>query len=206
MIFKSVRQAISAISRDAKRTERKMRRGVKKAARATIPVVRKNIPRAFGELEKSLHVEDLDEGSSIVVDAPYAAAVEVGSRPHTPPLEPLIRWAKLRALQGQTKTGRVKKVNLAREKNLQRGRRRLQAQRVASQLREMEIKGKRGQYGRHSDVGAIVAIARGIQRAISRAGTKPAWYMRQAVPTAEAKLKQYADEAIESATRETPSE
>lgn len=203
MIFKSVRSAIAAISRDAKRAEKRAHRGVKKAARATIPIVRKNVPRAFGELEASLHVEDVADGSAIVADAPYAAAVEVGSRPHTPPLEPLIRWAKLRASQGQTKTGRVKKVNLEREKNLQRSRRRLQAQRIATELRAREIKGKRGQYGRHSDVGALVAIARGIQRAISKAGTKPAWYMRQAVPTAAEKLKEYVDEGIAAAFRET---
>jgi hypothetical protein len=48
-----------------------------------------------GTLKSSVHVEALPNGSPrIVIDAPHAAQVELGSRPHTPPLAPLVEWVR----------------------------------------------------------------------------------------------------------------
>lgn len=47
-----------------------------------------------GTLKKSGHVEREFLDKKIVYDAPYAAAVEYGSVPHMPPVEPIISWCE----------------------------------------------------------------------------------------------------------------
>lgn len=47
-----------------------------------------------GELSRSVEYSPLDKGGRVAVDAPHAAVVENGSRPHWPPLQPLIDWAQ----------------------------------------------------------------------------------------------------------------
>lgn len=71
-------------------------RGVRATAEDGLPVVRVAAPVAFEELRDSGHVVPRADGALILFDAPHAAAVEVGSRPHRPPVDPLIRWAELR--------------------------------------------------------------------------------------------------------------
>jgi hypothetical protein len=64
-----------------------VRASVKAAAR----IIRANAPEALGDLKRSVEVEE----NEVVVTAPHAVAVEVGSRPHMPPIAPLIRWAEV---------------------------------------------------------------------------------------------------------------
>lgn len=74
--------------------KKKQQRIKKEAARKTVEyavvLIKENSPVALGDLIKSVHAE----GTKAIVDAPHSVAVEIGSRPHMPPLEPLIEWAK----------------------------------------------------------------------------------------------------------------
>lgn len=47
-----------------------------------------------GTLARSVGVELRARGASIVVDAPHAPYLELGTRPHWAPLQPLFDWAK----------------------------------------------------------------------------------------------------------------
>lgn len=47
----------------------------------------KNLGKLLGKFEE-------DEGVEVVFDAPHSAAIEFGSEPHHPPVEPLIGWAQ----------------------------------------------------------------------------------------------------------------
>src|SRR5258706_767286 len=76
--------------------EKRIRGAIKKPGNAGVTIVKHAVPVAFGELRETVHAT----GTKIVVDAPHAAPVEVGSRPHWVPLEALIKWVKLRAAQG----------------------------------------------------------------------------------------------------------
>lgn len=71
-------------------------------------LVAQNVPIAFGELRSSVHAEVLPEHTRTVVNAPYAAAVEGGSRPHWVPIEPLLKWVKLRGMQGLSAKGNAR--------------------------------------------------------------------------------------------------
>lgn len=51
-----------------------------------------------GELRNSVDTEFTDEGAIVDVKAPHAAVMEHGARPFTPPLAPLIEWAKRKGL------------------------------------------------------------------------------------------------------------
>ena len=68
-------------------------RGVLSAALAGAEVIAENAPKDLGSLKQSVHAV---KGTpvKIVVDAPHAGIVEMGSRPHVAPLLPLVEWAK----------------------------------------------------------------------------------------------------------------
>lgn len=51
-----------------------------------------------GELRNSVNVTPIEDGAIVHVDAPHAAVMEYGSRPHTPPLQPLLEWAQRKGL------------------------------------------------------------------------------------------------------------
>lgn len=70
------------------------RRAILEAAHFGVEVIAGNAPVDVGTLKASAHVEGGVEAPRIVIDAPHMAAVELGSRPHTPPLQPLIDWVK----------------------------------------------------------------------------------------------------------------
>lgn len=187
--FSDLRSAAAAIERDARARDRRVRTAVQKASRESRNyVIRETVPRAFGELAHSVHVVDAARGNSTVIaDAPHAAAVENGSRPHTPPLEPLIAWVKLRGMQGLTGAGNVIK-NRTRYGVIRDWRR--EASRViAGALRAHESGGALG-------VDAPEQIARAIQRKIAREGTKPYRFMAQAVEPTRQFLDRFVKEAL----------
>ena len=70
------------------------RGAIVEAAHLGAEIIARAAPVDLGSLKSSIHVESLPTGARIVIDAPHAAAVEFGSRPHTPPLAPLIAWVK----------------------------------------------------------------------------------------------------------------
>jgi HK97 gp10 family phage protein len=61
-------------------------------------------PKATGTLRRSITsaVKPISGTPAGIVSAPvrYAQAVEYGSKPHTPPLQPVQRWAKRKGLPG----------------------------------------------------------------------------------------------------------
>jgi hypothetical protein len=71
-------------------------RGLQRTAIRGAKELKLEIPVAFGELRDSVHPTDKTDGATITIDAPHAAPVEIGSRPHTPPLAPLVEWMRLR--------------------------------------------------------------------------------------------------------------
>lgn len=72
----------------------KDRRAVVGAAHLGAEILAGAAPVDAGILKSSFHVEATADGARIVVDAPHAGIVELGSRPHMPPLQPLIDWVK----------------------------------------------------------------------------------------------------------------
>lgn len=125
------------------------KRKILSAAHLGVEIIAQAAPVDVGTLKSSGHVEGGIDAPRIVIDAPHAATVELGSRPHMPPLQPLIDWVKRhRASFG--------------------------------------IKGKGTQRnaktGRFETSAEIVAIARAIQRKIAREGTKPTYFVRNAIP------------------------
>lgn len=170
------------ILKDMRARETRVRSGVVKAARSTAShVKRETIPVAFGELRDSIRGEPTETGARVVADAPHAESVEIGARPHVPPLEPLIAWVKLRGMQGTLTFRQIRRLpGTTTEKH---------ARHVGNQIRAMELGGA-------VPVVAPEIIARNIQRAIARRGTKPHWYMRKGLPGAMERLDKAIKEVL----------
>lgn len=167
---------------DLQRLEQRTIIGVRKAAReGRNYMVRETVPKAFGELRESADVRDKKTGADIVFDAPHAGPVEAGSRPHTPPIEPLIAWVKLRGLQGLMSSGRIKQ--LAGSTTAQH------ARNIAAAIRSAERGGAVA-------VDVPEQIARAIQHAISLHGTKPQWFARRALPAIRDYLNKHIPEQL----------
>jgi hypothetical protein len=157
--------------------DKRVRDAVERTAKAGVGVVKRHAPVAFGELRESTHAR----GTTIVVDAPYAADVELGSRPHTPALGPLIRWVKLRAAQGllsERERGRLPGPTT-----------RAHAESVSGALAGLESGGA-------LDVDAPIRIAKAIQHAISLRGTKPTFFARSSLPEIRTLLHTFLHEAL----------
>lgn len=123
-------------------------------------IVQENTPKASGELWDSVESRPKDNGAQIVVDAPHAVAVELGSMPHVPPLAPLIAWVKRRGMQGLD--GRVRKAD------------RSQVRGVRASLKALERDGA-------TPIDAPEQIARAIQAAIAKHGTKPTHFVEKSL-------------------------
>lgn len=76
-----------------------VRKGAALAARRAVPRVQARTPKAFETLRDGIDVEVVGGKIRIVASAPHAGPVEVGARPHMPPLEPLIAWCELRGFE-----------------------------------------------------------------------------------------------------------
>lgn len=128
--FRSGAAFAKAFKADLKRLAQRVDTAMDRAVQRAAEQVRENAPKASGFLAESIRAE----GLRIVCDAPYALAVERGSRPHWPPIAPLIAWVQLKGFMG------VGKANSAE------------------------------------------SIAWAIAHKISVEGTKPTWFMRNAIP------------------------
>ncbi len=77
--------------------------------------VAENTPTAFGTLRSSIFSEERIQGDGVlgVVGSPleHAVYVELGTRPHFPPLEPLEDWVRVKF--GYTEEAQVKGTALA---------------------------------------------------------------------------------------------
>jgi hypothetical protein len=207
-VFRSIGAAVAAINRDLKKLGARIHVAQRKAARNTRNyIVREKVPRAFGELADSASVVDTASGADVIFDAPHAAAVEVGSRPHMPPLEPLIAWVTLRGIQGLTAGGKVKRVKAGPAAWRARA-----AESVATALHEKMGSKAAKSWRAHaqnavraltpSTLGkldadpAVVSVARAIQMKIARKGTKPFRYVGTSVHQAVAELDRFVRAAL----------
>lgn len=70
-------------------------------------------------LRNSVQLTVLHDGAEVSVDAPYAAPMEYGTRPFTPPLKPLVEWAMRKGFaedeKGATAIARAVQKKIARE-------------------------------------------------------------------------------------------
>lgn len=171
----SIDEFPAVLARDMAKLERRIKRAIERAARKSAKGVEKRTPKAFGELRDSIRVA---EGPQIRVEAPHAAAVEIGSRPHWVPLDALVKWVKLRGMQGLDRKFSQRNANTPR--SIQRmlntdGKygptTREMARIVARELKKYEQNGS-------SPINAPEQVARAIQKKIAAQGTKPHFYVR----------------------------
>lgn len=144
-----------------------MKVAVLEAAAVGAEIIAREAPVDTGRLKQSIIMRKrgVSGHPEIVAQAPYAGPVEVGSRPHWVPLTPLVRWVRRHWSSFNLPKRRPGGANMtpARTARAQAGRDRRIARRAAYDAN-------------------IVQIARRIQLAIARRGTRPRYYMRRNLP------------------------
>jgi hypothetical protein len=221
--FTNLKDAMKAIRRDFRARQTRVKGAVRKAARQTRNyVARETVPRAFAELAGSIHVEDGKPGfSKVIADAPHAGAVENGSRPHRPPLEPLLAWVQLRGLQSITDTGMLRRTSSKSWSTISGKTQSAVASRHAARAIGEALKSRTGSkagltaWRRRALLGtlvrgakisdpATVAVARAIQHKIAKVGTKPFKYMMQGIYPCIAFLDEYVRQALPDQEKAEP--
>lgn len=168
--IKGLRRFETVLKRHQRARKRRIEKAIRRTAIDGAKHVRRNVPVAFSELRDSVHADK----NRIVADAPHASAIEQGSRPHWPPLEPLIKWVKLRGAQAlTTKRGPSKRLPGTTTQSV--------ARTVGGLLKAEERNGA-------LDLEAPERVAWLIARAISKRGTRPHWFMMNALPLIEHEL------------------
>jgi hypothetical protein len=189
VVVKDFKELARVFNRDMRKLDERGVRACRRAVQRTAAHLRRNIPVAFGDLRNSVR----EEGMKLIVDAPHAAAVEYGSRPHWAPLEPLIKWVKLRGFQslavrdgaskgadGRYRDGKGKFLNhLTGTTTVEH------ATRVGEQLANTRRGGPIGPERSSTALSAPIEIAKSIQLAIALRGTKPQFYMANSIPLAD---------------------
>jgi len=80
---------------DGRHRQEGIQSAVVEAAALGAEIVAQATPRRWrGHLKQSIIAQPLPKGAEVRVDAPYAGIIEVGARPHMPPLGPLLEWAR----------------------------------------------------------------------------------------------------------------
>jgi len=82
---------------DAADRGRNVQAAIREAAALGAEVIAREAPRDLGILAASIKVQGR-ETPEIRATAPHASIVELGSRPHTPPIGPLLEWARRHGL------------------------------------------------------------------------------------------------------------
>lgn len=189
VVCKSFAEFRRVFKRDMLKKAKELQKAVHATAKDGLEYIQNNtIPVAFGELRDSGHVETTGVTSKIIFDAPHAAAVENGSRPHCPPLAPLLRWVKHRGIdQGKLAAAARKGGMRITRKGFDRVRRLPGTTTVhhvmslGQQIALMESKGTMPE-------DAAMQIARAIQAVIAKRGTMPHHYASNAIPWIRARL------------------
>lgn len=171
------------VPRDMKAREKRIAKAISKTATKGAALVRRRVPVAFSELRDSID----HDAHRIFADAPHAAAVENGSRPHMPQIEPLIAWVKLRGTQGLSGRSLKRMSGTTTAGHVVR---------VKSELAEMAK--ARGGYNSVDDP---EQIAWRIALAIKKHGTKPHHYMGSSV----APVVEILDEQVRAALEDPAS-
>lgn len=187
----SMSELVRILKKHGKQRDRRAVLALRRAAKSTEKYIdATTIPVAFGDLKQSGHVETHKTGAKAVYDAPYSAAVEVGSRPHWMPLEPLIAWVKLRGMQALNKQGRIKSPK--QFSKLKGTTTREHAMTVAEAIRNTMLTDGTDAI----PIDAPRQVAKAIQLAIALKGTKPHWFAKKSLPAARAFVAEYVKEAI----------
>jgi hypothetical protein len=126
------------------------------SALATRLIVSKDSPVDTGDYKSSWRAvkNDIRGGVDLINDAPHAGIIEQGARPHMPPLQPLIDWARRKAAD-------IGLVQLATGKQY----------------------GGPSSLNQDQDA-AVIRFARAIQHKIAAQGQAPLWIMRKRLPFA----------------------
>lgn len=142
-----------------------------KTAKRGADICRAAAPKAFGGLGDSIHDIPLSTGAIIRADAPHAAAIENGSKPHMPPVAAIEKWVKLRgaqALEGsRLKSARAMGKALARAASGSVGR---------------DNKGRFLRRATFSPIKAARQVAWAIAMNIKKKGTKAQPFMKKSLP------------------------
>lgn len=147
------------IEKDLKSLRQRVDGAVKQTAQDATAPIKRRAPKAFGDLQGSVHATT----NKTVVDAPHAAAVEIGSRPHTPDFEAILAWVKLRGMQALSPRRPGEGRTTAR-----------QAARVGALLKA-EVRNQA------SPIEAPENVARNIVKGIQAHGTRPHWFVRESL-------------------------
>lgn len=117
-----------------------------------------------GGLKRSTRVDRKPTGAEVTVDAPHAAAIEHGTRPHWPPLAPLVRWVIRKGLVkgGPSRAAQRRAEFIGPLTSRQAAARERAQERVSEHVEEAE------------------EVARAIQMKIAREGTAPRRYFMKA--------------------------
>lgn len=96
-------RAGAAILQDEKARTGRIMQEIWSSAEVGADILKKRAPKDLGNLEHSIYVTkgvrldssamDANNAVHVMVDAPYAGIVDLGARPHTPPIGPLVGWA-----------------------------------------------------------------------------------------------------------------
>ncbi len=174
------------LRRDVKTLHKRTLRAASKTAELGRLIAYAKAPVAFAELRDGIISEDIENGSRISSTAPYSAAVEVGSRPHMPPVAPIYAWVKLMGIQaldaGPGATGKPAVVSAF-----------IHRQGTAEAL----------------PVDAALRVAWAIAFEIKKNGTLPTLFMDRSLPEIEKLLHAYVtsffDEALPDGEEQKPS-
>lgn len=177
-------QFAEQLAKDVRELRLRLVYATHEAAGTGAKIVAQNAPRAHGELADGVFSIRLLQGAKVRSSAPHSAAVEVGARPHMPPLAPLVRWVKLRGMQGLQKGARGAPRAVARMLRAQ--------ERVRVEGEEIMRGPNRGSIrfvkSRYSPTDAAERVAWAIAMGIKRRGTKPTWFVRSSLPEIRAVL------------------
>lgn len=195
-----------------RKMEGRIDKALDRVAKEAVPMIRKRTPKAFGDLHGSVHAEtfagtsamassssDLRSFRRTIVDAPHAKAVEVGSAPHTPNLERLLEWVKLRGKQGLKDNGKLRKRFPRLSMGISTPR---HAKSVAKRLKALEVrtarKNKLGvrKHGRYLPTDAAMQVALAISAAIQKKGTRPQFMVRNSLVEISANMGKHIRQAV----------
>jgi len=177
-------QLAGLIKRRMMRLERRVNRACYDAARDGAKHIKDTAPKAFGDLRSSVHVVEDSTRTAIVIDAPHAAAVEIGSAPHTPDIERLTAWVRLRGMQG---------LHNLRSTRLYGPTTRGHAQSVKALISEHTVHSPDGDF---SPIDTPRKVAEKIAAAIEKEGTRPYWYARNSLPVISMRLASHVRKAM----------
>lgn len=170
----SIDELQGLIERDLKQLQDRVGTALQKTASDSVAPIQYRAPKAFGDLRGSVH----STSNKVVVDAPHAAAVEIGSRPHTPDFEEILKWVKLRGMQALNPRKRTEGPTTAR-----------QAARVGALL-AAEVRNQ------SSPIESPEVVARAIVNGIKLHGTPPHWFVRSSLPDIEKILNRMVRDAV----------